>query len=78
MVTVTFTDPAATISAEVIVAVNPDELTNVVALAAPLKFTVAPPTNPVPLTVRVNPAPPATAEAGESIAIVGGGAGRIT
>jgi len=40
-------------------------LTNVVALPAPLKFTVAPDTKPTPFTVSVNAAEPATALEGE-------------
>jgi hypothetical protein len=46
-------------------------LTNVVALGAPLKFTVAPLTKPRPLTVSVNAEEPATALEGESEPIVG-------
>jgi hypothetical protein len=46
-------------------------LTNVVALAAPLKFTVAPLTKAEPLTVSVNAVEPATALEGESELIVG-------
>ena len=48
-------------------------LTNVVALPAPLKFTVAPDTNPTPLTVSVNAAEPATALEGEIELSVGTG-----
>ena len=46
-------------------------LKNVVALVAPLKFTVAPLTKPAPLTVNANAAEPATALEGESELIVG-------
>jgi hypothetical protein len=46
-------------------------LTKVVALGAPLRFTVAPFTKPMPLTVSVNAAEPATALEGESELIVG-------
>ena len=46
-------------------------LTKVVALGTPLKFTVAPVTNPVPVIVSVNAAEPATALEGESELIVG-------
>ena len=46
-------------------------LTKVVALGAPLRFTVAPFTKPTPLTVSVNAAEPATALEGESELIVG-------
>jgi len=67
-------------SAARIEAVTCVELTNVVVLAAPLKFTVAPVTNPVPLTVSVNPAAPAVALVGEIVVIAGGGlvTGKLT
>src|ERR1700758_5024382 len=48
-------------------------LTNVVALPAPLKFTVAPDTKPTPFTVSVNAAEPATALEGEIELSVGTG-----
>jgi len=54
-----------------IAAVICELLTNVVALPAPLKFTVAPDTSPTPLTVSVNAAEPATALEGEIELIVG-------
>jgi hypothetical protein len=47
-------------SAVVIAAVSFEELTNAVARGDPFQFTMAPGTNPVPVTVRVNPAPPGT------------------
>lgn len=72
-VTVTLTGPAVAISAAVIVALICVELTKVVALAAPLNFTIDPGTKPVPLTVRVKPAPPAVALVGESEDVVGAG-----
>jgi hypothetical protein len=49
------------------------ELTKVVVLAAPAKFTVEAPTKFVPLTVRVNAGPPAALLVGESVVIVGTG-----
>src|SRR6202021_615648 len=72
-VTVTFTVPPVAICAAVIAAVNCVEPTNVVVAAEPLRFTVAPFTNAVPLTVSVNAAPPAAALVGERMEIVGGG-----
>src|ERR1700733_5359141 len=45
-------------------AVNCDELTNVVARGLPFQFTTAPERNPVPFTVKVNAAPPAPVLAG--------------
>src|SRR6201986_796424 len=56
-----------------IAAVTCELLTNVVALPAPLKFTVAPDTNPTPFTVSVNPAEPAAALEGEIELSVGTG-----
>lgn len=49
------------------------EFTKVVVLEFPLNFTVAPLTKPVPFTVSVNPAAPASALVGEIVVIVGGG-----
>jgi len=48
-------------------------LTNVVVRLLPFQLTTEPETNPVPLTVRVNAAPPAVALAGDSELIVGTG-----
>lgn len=48
-------------------------LTNVVALGAPLKFTIAPFTKPTPLTVSVNAVEPATALEGKREVSVGTG-----
>ena len=73
MVTVTFTVPAVTMSEADIAAVTCELLTNVVALPAPLKFTVAPDTNPTPLTVSVNAGEPAAALEGEIELSVGTG-----
>jgi hypothetical protein len=72
-VTVTLTVLGVAISVARIAAVNWVALTNVVAFAAPLKFTVAPLTKPVPVTVRVKAAPPAVALLGESEVMTGGG-----
>ena len=71
LVTVTFAVPVVAMSEAKIAAVICVLLTNVVALGAPLKFTVAPFTKPTPLTVSVNAAEPATALEGESELIVG-------
>jgi len=60
-VTVTVAVPAVAISAAVIAAVNCAALTNVVVLAAPLNLTTDADTKPIPLTVRGNAAPPASA-----------------
>ena len=70
-VTVTLAVPAVAISAAVIAAVTCVALTNVVVLAAPLNFTTDVDTNPVPLTVSVNAAPPAVALVGEIDVSVG-------
>jgi len=70
---VTFTVPAVTMSEADIAAVTCELLTNVVALPAPLKFTVAPDTNPTPFTVSVNAAEPAAALEGEIELSVGTG-----
>ena len=43
-----------------------DLLTKVVARGLPFHFTVEPATNPVPFTVRVNPAPPGAVASGTS------------
>jgi uncharacterized membrane protein YedE/YeeE len=72
-VTVTGNVPAVAISAAVIAAVTSVALTNVVVTAVPLNFTLAPLTNPVPVTAKVNAAPPAFALVGESVVIVGAG-----
>jgi hypothetical protein len=55
----------------VIAAVTCDELTKVVVLLVPFHWTVAPETKPEPFTVRVKPAPAATAVLGEREVIVG-------
>ena len=71
--TVTLNVPAVTISATVIAAVTCVALTKVVVRELPLKVTVAPDRNPVPLTVSVKAAPPTVAPAGESDVMVGTG-----
>ena len=55
----------------VIAAVTCDELTKVVVLLVPFHCTVAPETKPEPFTVRVKPAPAATAVFGVRELIVG-------
>jgi hypothetical protein len=70
---VTFTVPAVTMSEADIAAVICELLTNVVGLPAPLKFTVAPDTNPTPFRVNVNAAEPATTLEGEIELRVGTG-----
>jgi hypothetical protein len=54
-------------------AVNCVALTNVVESAEPFHCAVDPDTNPAPLTVRVNAGPPAVAELGLKLLIVGVG-----
>ncbi len=73
LVTVTLKVPAAAMSGAVIAAVTWVALTNVVARAAPLKFTTEPETKFDPFTVSVNAAPPASVLAGESVVIAGTG-----
>lgn len=72
-VTVTLIVPPVAISAARMAAVSCVALTNAVVFAAPLKFTTAPLTKPVPLTVSVNAAPPAVALAGDSDVMTGAG-----
>jgi hypothetical protein len=78
--TVTLNVPAVAMSDARIAAVTCVALTNVVVLSTPLKLTVAPVTKPVPLTVSVNPAPPAVALVGAIDVSTGGGfvTGRLT
>src|SRR5215469_15991101 len=47
-------------------AFNSEPLTKVVASGLPFHFTIAPETNPVPSTVRVNPPAPGVAASGSS------------
>jgi hypothetical protein len=67
--------PGVATSPARITAVNCVALTNVVARAAPPKFTVDVLTKLVPFTVNVNPAEPATILFGESVVTVGTGFG---
>src|ERR1035437_9482472 len=71
VVTVTLNVPALAMSAALIVAVISVELTYVVARGDPAQSTTELLMNPVPLTVRVNPAPPWVALGGESDVMVG-------
>src|SRR5215813_12332675 len=72
--TVTCAVPAAAMSAAAIAAVSCPALTNVVLRALPFHRTLAPLTKFEPVTVSVNPAPPACAELGDREASVGPGA----
>src|SRR5712691_8362469 len=63
--------PAATISVASIAVFNCVESTNAVVLSRPLTRITKPLTNPVPLTVRLNPAPPAIALEGERLLTLG-------
>jgi hypothetical protein len=60
-ITVTEPVPRAATSAAVILALSCELFTKAVLRSNPFRWTDAPVTNPVPLTVSVNPAPPATA-----------------
>jgi len=71
LVTVIDAVPAAAMREADTVVVNWVEEPNVVASAAPFQFTVEPETKLVPLTVKVNPGPPAVAQVGLSELIVG-------
>jgi hypothetical protein len=71
--TVTLALPPLAIRLAATVAVTCVLLTNVVASAVPFHCTVAPDRKPVPLTVRVKPDPPAFAEAGLRLLMVGVG-----
>jgi len=64
--TVTDAVPAAAIFAAGTAAVNFEPETKAVGSGVRFQFTVAPETNPVPFTVRVNPGPPGTASGGTS------------
>src|ERR1700722_7484738 len=70
LVTVMETVLVAAMSAAVIAAVNRLPLTKVVVRGLPFQFTVAPATNPVPLTVRGNGVPPGTAVSGTSGCVI--------
>src|SRR2546425_468239 len=71
--TLTAAEPAGAVSEAGMAAVRRVALTNVVVRAAPFHSTVAPGTNAVPSTVRVNAGPPALAVLGASAVVVGGG-----
>ena len=73
VVTVTLAVPVDAIRLAGTAAVSLFALTNVVASAVVPHCTVAPETKFVPLIVRVKAAPPAVAELGLKLAIVGGG-----
>src|ERR1700735_2862202 len=66
LVTVMETVLVVAISAAVMAAVNRLPLTTVVVRGLSFQLTVAPATNPVPFTVRVNAVPPGTAVSGTS------------
>jgi hypothetical protein len=65
LVTVTDREATPVISAGVTMTVSCVELTKVVVLGLPLKFTTELEMKPVPVTVRVNAGAPTTAEPGE-------------
>jgi hypothetical protein len=71
--TVMLAVPAAAMSAAVIAAVNRVLLTKVVVRADPFHFTVEVLTKLLPLTVSVKAAPPAVADAGLRLVIMGAG-----
>src|SRR5580704_18236975 len=75
LVTVTASVPAEATLATGMVAVNSEELTNVVAIADPPKLTIEAATKFVPLIVSVNAARPTTVVSGEIVEIVGVGLG---
>src|ERR1700722_3745174 len=66
LVTVMETVFVVAMSAAVMAAVSRLPLTKVVVRGLPFQLTVAPATNPVPFTVRVNGVPPGTAVSGTS------------
>jgi hypothetical protein len=71
VVTVTLAVPAAAIWLAETAAVSFVALTNVVLNALPFHFTVAPETKSAPFTVSVKATPPAVAEAGLKLVMVG-------
>ena len=78
-VTVILALPAVAIRLALTEAVNWVALTNFEVSAVPFQLTVDPWTKPVPVTVRVNAAPPAAAAAGLSVVMVGGPlTGKVT
>ena len=71
--TVTEAVPAVAMSAAEMAAVNCDAETKVVVLAEPFQCTTDPDTKLPPLTVRVKATPPAVAEPGFRLVVVGRG-----
>jgi hypothetical protein len=71
--TITEAVPAVAMSAVVIAAVNCVEVTNDVIRSAPFHFTTEPLMKPLPVTVSVNPAPPAVVDAGLRPVVAGTG-----
>src|SRR5438477_80722 len=71
IVTVTWAMPTAAMSEAGIAAVTCVGLTRVVVRAPAFQPTLAPTSNPVPVSVSVNPAPPAVALEGDSVVSVG-------
>ena len=67
--TVTAAVPAEAMSAAGTAAVSCPALTKVVVRALPFQVTDVAPVKPAPLTVKVNPGPPATALVGEILEI---------
>src|SRR5215471_515742 len=64
LATVTWTVPGVATSEAGTLAVKRDRLTNLVGNELPFHFTTAPETNPVPLTVSTNAAPPGLTASG--------------
>jgi hypothetical protein len=77
VVTATLTAPAVAIRLAGTDAVSWLGLTYVAVSAVPSQFTVAPETKFVPFTVRVKAAPPAVAEEGERLLMVGTWSGAM-
>ena len=77
LVNVIFADPGCAVSVAGTAAVTSVPLTNVVVSGVLFNATTAPETKPVPLTVRVNAAPPATTDAGEILVITGPDAAMV-
>jgi hypothetical protein len=73
LVTVIVAVPAEAIRLLVTVAVNWVTLKNVVTSTVPFHCTTAPAANPLPFTVNVNSPPPAVADGGLKLLIVGRG-----
>jgi hypothetical protein len=73
LLTVIVALPAEAIRLLLTVAINCVTLTNVVGSDDPFHCTTAPAANPLPFTVKVNPRPPAVADGGLKLLIVGRG-----